>query len=82
MWLKRLQKSSSNSPDGGAGGGSGGSIPVFEGQGSLFGSDVNRDPSVRKENKYNAKKDNANKRRQKRKILERKREWRSSRDRQ
>lgn len=71
MWLKRLLKTNSNSPDGGAGGGAGGSIPVFEGQGSIWGGE----PPDREE-MYNAKK-----RRQKRKMLERKREWRSSRDR-
>lgn len=72
MWLKRLLKLNSNSPDGGAGGGAGGSIPVFEGQGSIFGGEV-----PNREEVYNNRK-----RRQKRKMLERKRKWRLSRDQQ
>ena len=71
MWLKRLLKTNATGPAGGAGSDYGGSIPVFEGQGSIFGGE----PPNREE-MYNAKK-----RRQKRKMLERKRKWRSSRDR-
>lgn len=72
MWLKRILKLNSNSPDGGAGGGAGGSIPVFEGQGSFFGGE-----SPNREELYNAQR-----RQRKRKMLERKRKWRLSRDRQ
>jgi len=77
MWLKRLLKISGTGQDGGAGSGSGGSIPVFEGQGGFFGGGV--DPPTRREVQ---RRDNANNRRKKRKMLERKREWRSLRDQQ
>lgn len=74
MWLKRLLKINSSSPDGGAGGGAGGSTPVFEGQGSLFGGETHDRGAIQRE--YNTVE-----RRRKRKMLERKRKWRSSRDR-
>ena len=73
MWFKRLLKSSGTGQDGGAGSGSGGSIPVFEGQGSIFGAE----PEPNREEVYNTKR-----RRRKRKMLERKRKWRSLRDQQ
>ena len=72
MWLKRLLKLNATGPAGGAGSDMGGSIPVFEGQGSIFGGE-----SPNREEVYNTKK-----RRQKRKMLERKRKWRLSRDQQ
>lgn len=76
MWLKRLLKISATGPAGGAGGDLGVAgdnvMGIGSGQGSLFQAE----PPTREE-AYNARK-----RRQKRKMLERKREWRLSRDRQ
>lgn len=74
MWLRRLLKNNATGPAGGAGGdvgvGSENVMNVHPGQGVLFGTE----PPTREE-LYNTQK-----RRKKRKILERKRKWRSLND--
>ncbi len=75
MWLKRLLKISATGPSGGGGGDIGVAgdnvMGIGSGQGSLFQAE----PPNREE-VYNARK-----RHRKRKMMERKRKWRSSRDR-
>ena len=79
MWLKRLLKLSNYGTGSGENGGAGGGIDVgsnfstgvLPGQGNLFDEPPNR------EELYNARK-----RRQKQRMLERKRKWLLSRDRQ
>ena len=75
MWLKRLLKTNATGPAGGGGGDLGVAgdnvMGIGSGQGSLF----QVEPPNREE-LYNARE-----RRQKRKMLERKRKWRLSRDR-
>lgn len=74
MWLKRLLKTNATGPAGGAGGDLGVAgdnvMGTHPGQGTLF----EEDPPNREE-RYNTIR-----RRRKRKMLERKRKWRSSRD--
>ena len=75
MWLKRLLKTNATGPAGGGGGDlgvAGDNVVSLPGQGSLFQAE----PPNREE-LYNARK-----RRQKRKMLERKRKWRLSKDQQ
>jgi hypothetical protein len=80
MWLKRLLRLSNYGTGSGENGGAGGGMDVgsdfatgvMPGQGSFFATD----PPTREE-LYNARK-----RRQKRKMLERKRKWRLLRDQQ
>jgi len=73
MWLQRILKISASGPAGGGGGDLGVAgdnvMGIGGGQGSLFQEAPNREELS-----------NNMKRRQKRKMLERKRKWRSSRD--
>lgn len=76
MWLKRLLKTNATGPAGGGGGDLGVAGDNVMGIGGPGQGAVVAEPPSREE-LYNARK-----RRQRRKRLERKREWRSSRDRQ
>lgn len=86
MWLKRILKQSNYGTGSGGSGGAGGDIGVgsdfatgaLPGQGNLFDQRGSPESSAAsREKMYNAKK-----RRQQRKMLERKRKWRSLKDQQ